>query len=61
MYELYPKARYGTDIGIIFDCSKVKVPIRKDTVIKGESDIIVTLTSRNFRERTFPNITKLRP
>ena len=60
LHNLYPHARYGTDIAIIYDCSKTDCKkLKKDIVVRGECDIILTLTSRTHQKKLHPELREL--
>lgn len=60
LHNLYPHARYGTDIAIIYDCSKTDCKkLKKDIAVRGECDIILTLTSRTYQKKLHPELREL--
>lgn len=60
MYSLYPKSRFGTDTAILYDCRNTdSSKLKRDTIAKGENDIIIATSSKTYMERYHPNLTKI--
>jgi DNA repair protein RadC len=60
LHNLYPHARYGTDIAIVYDCSKTDCnKLKRDTSVRGECDIILALTSRTSQKKLYPQLSEL--
>lgn len=58
--NLYPHARYGTDIAIVYDCSKTDCnKLKRDTSVRGECDIILALTTRTSQKKLYPELSEL--
>lgn len=60
LHNLYPHARYGTDIAIVYDCSKTDCnKLKRDTSVRGECDIILALTTRTSQKKLYPELSEL--
>ena len=60
IYSLYPKARFGTDTAIIYDCRNTdSSKLKRDTIVKGENDIIIATSSKLYLKRYHPNLTEI--
>lgn len=55
-HERWPKARYGTDIGIVF---RVEEPVQRDTIVHGETDYIIGLASFKTLQNRRPDLLSL--
>jgi len=60
LHNLFPHARYGTDIAIVYDCSKTDCnKLKRDTSVRGECDIILALTTRTSQKKSHPELREL--
>jgi len=60
LHNLFPHARYGTDIAIDYDCSKTDCnKLKRDTSVRGECDIILALTTRTSQKKSHPELREL--
>ena len=60
IYSLHPKSRFGTDTAILYDCRNTdSSKLKRDTIVKGENDIIIATSSKIYLKRFHPNLTKI--
>lgn len=60
LYSLFPKSRYGTDTGIVFDCSGTDCDkIKRNISSRGECDIIIALSSKGSLKRDYPGLKEI--
>ena len=60
LYSLFPKSRFGTDTGILYDCRNVdSSKLKRDTIARGESDIIIATSSKPYRIKTYPDLKEI--
>jgi len=60
IYSLYPKSRFGTDTAILYDCRNTdSSKLKRDTIAKGETDIIIATSSKLYLKRFHPNLTEI--
>ncbi len=60
LYSLFPKSRFGTDTAIVYDCRNVDISkLKRDTIARGENDIIIATSSKNYLKLYHPGIKEI--